>query len=106
MSFAELNETEQLEFKDHVKAILIAGPTLVTFTKVDGTIREMNCTLRADLLPPPEPVIEPEEGAEPVEPKKERKVNPNVQTAFDLDKKEWRSFKYDTIISIESTLGV
>jgi len=102
MTFAELSESQQLEYKNYIGSILTAGPTLVTFTKVDGTIREMNCTLRPDLLPVVE-VVEPEEGAEP---KKERKVNPNVQVAFDLDKKEWRSFKYDTIISIESILGV
>lgn len=102
MSFSELNETQQLEYKAYVKTLLTSGATLVTFTKVDGTIRELNCTLRPDLLP----VVEFVELVEGAEPKKERKVNPNIQTAFDLDKKEWRSFKYDSVISIESTFGV
>jgi len=54
----------------------------VTFTKVNGEVRVMPCTLRADILP----VVE----------NKQTKVSePKTETisVFCTDKKEWRSFR-------------
>ena len=66
---------------------------IVTFTKADGTEREMHCTLQQHMLP----VREEVEG----EVKKERKVNESVIAAFDLQKMEWRSFRIDSVKSYE-----
>ncbi len=77
------------EIKTAVIAALLAGPTTVVFTKVDGTQRSMKCTLSESLLPP-RPVTE-----------SQRKVNDGIQTVFDLELNQWRSFKWDNFISFE-----
>lgn len=56
---------------------------MLTFTKVNGELREMPCTLRADALPP----LPVTEGKEP------KKPNPDVISVWCLDKKEWRSLR-------------
>ncbi len=61
---------------------------IVTFTKADGSTRDMRCTLRADMLPPQQPL---KEGAA-------RRTQPADQiAAYDLDKRGWRSFKVDSV---------
>ena len=60
--------------------------TTVTFTKVDGTKRVMNCTLMEGYVPV-------------MESTSERKENKDVVVAYDLDKGAWRSFRVDSIQS-------
>lgn len=58
----------------------------VTFTKKDGTLREMRCTKNLDLVPNdklPKGVAR-------------TKASTSV-TAFDLDKQEWRSFLPESV---------
>lgn len=50
------------------------------FRKVDGTLREAWGTLRTDIVPP-------------VEGNDTRKKNDTVQTYYDTERQEWRSFK-------------
>ena len=64
----------------------------ITFNKVDGSVRKMNCTLMTDHLPQ---VISEEQVAHV----------PRVQTdevlaVWDLDKQGWRSFRLDSIINV------
>lgn len=61
------------------------------FKKVDGTVRNMICTLRTDLLP----VLPPPDPDKPV---KERKESELTLRVFDLEKKEFRSFRKDGLI--------
>ena len=61
----------------------------ITFTKADGTIREMVCTLMPDHVT-----------AEQVEPHLPRKQNDEVLAVWDLDKNAWRSFRLDSINNI------
>lgn len=61
------------------------------FKKVDGTTRNMICTLRTDLLP----VLPPPDPDKPV---KERKESDLTLRVFDLEKKEFRSFRKDGLI--------
>lgn len=67
----------------------------LTFKKVNGEIRKMRCTLNEELIP---------------EDKKstgnsKRKSPEDSIAVFDLDKKDWRSFRYDSIIEFEGELG-
>ena len=64
----------------------------VTFTKKDGTEREMLCTLSEEA-----PVYEK---------KTERKANPDTCFVFDVEKKEWRSFRYDSVTRISFEFGL
>lgn len=63
-------------------------PAVVTFTKVDGTVRDMYCTLNEELIP-----------ADKL-PKNEKtlKENTAVIRVFDLgEAKGWRSFRVDSV---------
>jgi hypothetical protein len=80
--------------KSNIQSELTKGPLLVTFTKKDGTLRDMKCTLAEWLLPQaekkdsaPQVVVE----------------NDNLIKAFDLEKQAWRSFNVDSVISIFET---
>ena len=82
-----------------LNALLQQGEVVVTFTKKDGTVREMKCTLSESLIPPAL-VVELGEGTEP---KKKKAENPDVRTVYDLDKLQWRSFRYDSVKSYHFT---
>ena len=60
----------------------------ITFTKVNGEERVMDCTLQEHMLP------ETNES--------NRKQNEEVLPVFDINKGEWRSFRLDSITNIES----
>lgn len=81
--FGDMNE--KVALRDHLKA----GVVTVRFKKKDGTVRDMRCTLKEDLV-------------KNYEKKSERvkAVNDDVCSVFDLDKDEWRSFRYDSVISM------
>lgn len=64
----------------------------ITFTKVDGTTRVMECTLIQDLLPDQ---MDVEEYIS------ERRANEEVLAVWDLEKDGWRSFRLDRVSSIE-----
>lgn len=79
--------------RDEMISILKSNKVSVTFEKVDGTIREMNCTLLEEFLP----VIE--------ESKTKRAVNLETVSVWDLDKNAWRSFRVDSITKFETMKG-
>ena len=59
----------------------------VTFTKKDGTERVMNCTLLEDYLPETT-------GAG-------RAAGSDALAVYDVDKDDWRSFRWDSIKAIK-----
>lgn len=63
----------------------------VTFTKKNGETRVMRCTTNLDKVP---------SASQP----KGTGGNYSAETkrVFDLDKKEWRSFRLDSIISVKA----
>lgn len=67
----------------------------VTFTKVDGTVRVMPCTLREEAMPERDAAKFHET----------RVVNENVISAFCLDKNEWRSFRVENVTDIKVLNG-
>ena len=78
--------------KETLKEALAKYVAEITFNKVDGSVRKMNCTLMTDYLPQ---VISEEQAAHV----------PRVQTdevlaVWDLDKQGWRSFRLDSIINV------
>jgi hypothetical protein len=80
-----------------LKDMLKVGPGTVTFTKKDGTVRVMECTLDPTLLPP----VPVTEGAEP---KKKKAVNENTMAVYDLEAKAWRSFTISTVSRVQFKL--
>ena len=60
----------------------------VIFTKKNGEKRNMRCTLHENVIP------------NIVSSNTEKQTNPEVCVVWDLDKKAWRSFRYDSIESV------
>ena len=80
-----------------LKDVLYLGSATVTFTKVDGTERVMKCTLEPAELPPIVPL------AEGKTPRKET-TSTKALRVFDLEKQEWRSFRFDRLKKVSATL--
>jgi hypothetical protein len=82
---------------------LYEGHLTVTFTKKDGSIRTMNCTKQLALIPqekhPKTTVVN--EGLVVTAVKETRERDPQLITVFDVDKQEWRSFRYTTVKDIK-----
>ena len=76
--------------RDEIKDILSKNVATVTFTKQDGTLRAMKCTLKGELLPK----VEIKEETKEVKP---RKVNPDVLSVWDVESIGWRSFRWDSV---------
>jgi hypothetical protein len=69
------------------------GTVVVEFLKADGSVRKMTGTL--------DPLIISTYYTEP-EVTKPRRVNEDVCKIFDLDKNEWRSFRWDRLQSVSA----
>ena len=70
----------------------------VVFEKLNGEMRKMVCTLRAEDLPPPTK-------EDPLTTKKVRKINEEVLPSWDVNKNGFRSFRMDKVKSVTSTDG-
>ena len=75
---------------DELKSALASGIVHLSFKKKDGTIREMRATTQPSVV---QPLIKP--CAVP------RKRNPDVCAVVDVEKNEFRSFRWDSLISWE-----
>jgi hypothetical protein len=75
-----------------VKQTLLEKECEIEFKKINGDIRKMRCTLKPDLLP---------KNNSNEENKRKKKENLEILSVYDLDKKEWRSFKISNIISLK-----
>jgi hypothetical protein len=79
--------------RDEMITLLREGKQTVTFTKVDGTERVMECTLNTDLIPEDKQPVESKPKADGT-PKKE---STEVIRVFAFDVQEWRSFRVDSV---------
>lgn len=87
--------------REQLSELLHSGECLVEFTKVNGEIRSMPCTLKAEFIPDPIPAPNFPNLEDPPKVKKE---NPNVMSVWCLDKKEWRSFRIANVISAKAKI--
>lgn len=67
----------------------------ITFTKKDGTERQMHCTLSENRIPTDK------------QPKTQQSASDSGSAlrVFDTDKGEWRSFRWDSITNVTFTIG-
>jgi hypothetical protein len=77
--------------KDALKQQLKEGVKTITFTKADGTQRVLRCTLQESALP--------QVDASKVTTTK--KQNDDALAVWDLDNAGWRSFRFDSVISVQ-----
>jgi hypothetical protein len=89
--------------REQLSDLLHTGECVVEFTKVNGEVRSMPCTLNEALLPPqPTHETNTDNSIDFPVAKKEKKVNPDVMSVWCLDKKEWRSFRIANVISAKA----
>ena len=99
--YQESDEQGREAIRHWVKDLLHTTEVKVTFAKADGTIRTMRCTLDPLKLPPQSaPIIITNETRRRKEPDSE-----SVRV-FDLDKQEWRSFRFDRLRNITAELNL
>lgn len=94
-NYSTTTPKEQKVFRDWLISHLKYGPVTVDFLKKDGTMRTMKCTLQESAIPT-------------YEKKTERVRTTSTEDAIsvvDLEKNEWRSFRYDSVKSVSFTLG-
>jgi len=92
--YASATNEERKNFKEWLQGVMRTEIVNLTFRKTDGTLRNMKCTLLPKFLP--EAIVSD---------KPKSKVSEDTLAVFDLEKNEWRSFRYDSVTEIKFTLG-
>jgi len=92
------NEKEIEEFKNWTLGVLHDDnikDLCITFTKKDGTERQMHCTLSENRIPTDK------------QPKTQQSASDSGSAlrVFDTDKGEWRSFRWDSITNVTFSIG-
>ena len=114
--YQQADDANKAIIRDWVRSLLQKQPITVTFVKADGTDREMLCTLNHDLIPsaPIKPKTAISAGTtsnidgllESAPAKKNRRdPDPHSIRVFDLDKQEWRSFRFDRLKKVSAELS-
>ena len=83
--FEDRTLVEQDQFRDEVRRALAQGEVEITFTKADGSTRVLRGTTNLGWVPASQ------------HPRGLKEPNPMVQPVFDLEKMEWRSFRWDRV---------
>ena len=97
------NEKEFSVFKEWTYGLLKdknVKDLCITFTKKDGTEREMACTLVSSRIPTdkqPKTSVGVEEEAN-------SQTNGSAVRVFDTEKQEWRSFRWDSVKQVRFDL--
>jgi hypothetical protein len=88
------SEIDTKEGREWLRGVLRSEKVTVLFTKKDGSERKLICTLNENKIP--------SEKA----PKNTGKAKSEDSIAvFDLEKSDWRSFRFDSVKKVEFTLG-
>lgn len=83
------------EEKNWLRSVLKDSVVTITFTKKDGDERVIKATLKEDLIP------------FDMIPKgtSTRKKSEESQSVFDVEKDEWRSFRWDSVKQLNFSIG-
>lgn len=99
--YQEADDTGKTVIRDWVRSLLQKGPITVTFVKADGAVRDMKCTLDWTFIP-----ADKQPKLVSVQEAKQRKEpDPHSIRVFDVDKQEWRSFRFDRLQKITAELN-
>jgi hypothetical protein len=102
--YQEANDTEKTAMRDWVSSLLQKQPITVTFVKADGTVRDMLCTLDWDQIPTAMHPGQPPVDGIVKESKQRKQPDEHSLRVFDLEKGEWRSFRFDRLKKITAEL--
>lgn len=78
-------ERNSPEWQERIEALLTKLDLSIVFQKTDGSLRTMECTLKDSVIPA-------------IQDSRKRK-NAGTLTVYDTQKQEWRSMKWDRIVS-------
>ena len=107
--YQEADDVNKTIMRDWVKSLLNKQEITVSFTKADGTERDMKCTLNWDLIPAKEvkATLGSVDGIirESTKPRHAPKEpDPAVIKVFDVEAQAWRSFRMDRLKKITAEL--
>ena len=97
--YQEADDANKAIMRDWVRSLLQKGPVMVTFVKADGTEREMKCTLSGDFRP-----ATPAPTTTVTESKPRKQPDEHSLRVFDLDKNEWRSFRFERLRKVSAEI--
>ena len=102
--YQEGDDQIKQQIREWVRGLLQESAITVTFVKVDGTLRDMLCTLDGSRIPvtPAKPL--PVDGIVRESRKPRKEPDPHSIRVFDLEKQEWRSFRFDRLKKVTATL--
>jgi len=84
--YDELNSDKR---RNYIKSMLKMDILKVAFTKVNGDLREMYCTLQEEFIPEHKKYYSSGDDG--------REKNMEVLSVFDMEKADWRSFRIENI---------
>jgi hypothetical protein len=84
------NPESFFEFKELLSKQLSENVLEITFTKLDGTERVLNCTLDSNIVP-----------QSTNEETKSRKPNDAIMSVWDLENNDWRSFRIENVVRVK-----
>ena len=93
MSVADWKSKDKKRLREWLSGLLRERDVTITFMKQDGSERVMKCTLQEGVVIPYEPTTD-----------RKKEVNLDNLAVWDVEKDSWRSFKLDSIVSIEAKL--
>jgi hypothetical protein len=88
------SEIDTKEGREWLRGVLKMHETTVTFTKKDGTERKMICTLAESKIP-----------SEKTPKNTGKAKSEDAIAVFDIEKQDWRSFRWDSVTRVDFTLG-
>jgi WYL_2, Sm-like SH3 beta-barrel fold len=103
--YQEADDQVKEQIREWVRGLLQNSEVTVTFTKADGTDRDMLCTLDHSRIPVS--VVKPVQSVDGIvrESKKPKKApDPHSIRVFDLEKQEWRSFRFERLRKVTAVL--
>lgn len=105
-AYQEADDANKAIMRDWVRSLLQKQPITVTFIKADGTVRDMQCTLNYDFIP-----VDKAPGQPPVdgivkESKQRKQPDEHSLRVFDVEKQEWRSFRFDRLQKITAEISL
>jgi hypothetical protein len=106
--YQEADDQVKEQIRSWVRGLLTNSEVTVTFTKADGTDRDMLCTLDHSRIPvsvaKPISTTAPVDGIVRESRKPKKEPDPHSIRVFDLQKQEWRSFRFERLKKVTATL--
>jgi len=105
--YQEADDAGKVIIREWIKSLLQKSEITVTFVKADGTDREMLCTLNWDNIPSTAITSSssPVDGIVKESKKPRKEPDPHSLRVFDVEKQEWRSFRFDRLKKITAELN-